>query len=175
MAANGYYDASTPNQHVAHQNNDPSPPSPPPSSTKPPTSLYTNYQPSRTSYVNSPYSATGPLDSPYGNSYHSRDSYYQGAAGSTLQDDRQYADNIPLKSPHPRPYSEDTLGGQNTQYPLSPESQQPPKSSRRRRKKQGWFRGRITWVVFLATLVQTGVFIGEIVLNGESHVSGRPL
>jgi len=170
MAANQYYNTSASNHHVAHQHNEPSPPSPPPSSAKPPTSLYTNYRPSRASYVNSPHSATASIDSPYGHPHYSRDSYYQDVAGGTFQDDRQYADNIPLKSPHTRPYSEDNLVGQNTQYP-PPESQHPPKSSRRRKRKQGWFTGKITWVVFLATLVQFGVFIGEIVMNGESHES----
>jgi membrane associated rhomboid family serine protease len=164
MAANEYYNTSTSNHHIAQQQNDLSPPSPPPASTKPPTSLYTNYP------LNSPYSATGgPLDSPYDNSRYSRDSSYQGVAGGTLQDDRQYADNIPLKSSNPRPYSEDHLVGQNTQYPPSPESQHPSKSSRRRKKKQGWFSGKITWVVFVVTLVQIGVFIGEIIRNCESH------
>jgi hypothetical protein len=39
-------------------------------------------------------------------------------------------------------------------------------SSRRRKKRQGWFSGKITWVVFVTTLVQIGVFIGEIASNG---------
>ena len=167
MAANEYYNTATPNNHVAHQHIDHSPPSPPPFSAKPPTSLYTNYPPSRASYIQSPYSASGALDSSYDNPHHSRDSYYSGVVGGALNDDRQYADNIPLKSPQSRPYSGDPLAGQNTQYPSSPESQRPLKSSCRRKKKQGWFSGKITWVVFAATLVQIGVFIGEIAINGE--------
>lgn len=170
MAANEYYNTAAPNNHVAHQHLEPS--SPPPSA-KPPTSLYINHQPSRASYIQSPYSASGLIDSPYEKSHHSRDSYYSGVAGGTLQDDRQYADNIPLKSPHPRPNSEDPLVSQNTQYPPSPESQHTPKSRSRRKKKQGWFTGKVTWVVFATTLVQIGVFIGEIVMNGESHASSR--
>ncbi|ERF68682.1 hypothetical protein EPUS_05743 [Endocarpon pusillum Z07020] len=173
MAANEYYNAATPYNHTAHQHLDHSPPSPPPSSAKPPTSLYTNYPPSRASYIQSPYSASGAIDSPYDNPHHSRDSYYSGVVGGALNDDRQYADNIPLKSPQSRPYSGDPLAGQNTQYPPSPESQRPPKSSRRREKKQGWFSGKITWVVFAATLVQIGVFIAEIAING-SPIMTRP-
>jgi hypothetical protein len=168
MAANEYYTTTGASHKLSHQHHDGLPTQPSPSSTKPPTSLYTNYQPSRASYISSPYSATGPTDSLYDHSHHSRESYHSGVNGGSLQDERQYADNIPLKSPHPRPYSEDNLVGQNTQYPPSPESQQPPKSNHRRKKKQGWFTGKITWVVFLATLVQLGVFIAEIVKNGTS-------
>lgn len=36
----------------------------------------------------------------------------------------------------------------------------------KRRKKEGWFSGRITWVVYFLTLVQIGVFVGEIIKNG---------
>lgn len=172
MAANEYYQTSnTSNPYDTHRPNHLGSPSPPPASTKPPRSLYTNYQPSRKSDVSSPYSATGPTDSPYDNPYRSRDSYYQGVAGGTLQDDRQYADTIPLKSPHPKAYSEDQLAGQHTQYPPSPESQHLPSSDRRKKRRQGWFSGKITWVVFVVTLVQVGVFIGEIVSNGELSTS----
>lgn len=182
MAANEYYESSnTPNPYDTHRPNllgppsppsaSPKPPSPPPASTKPPTSLYTNYQSSGRSDLNSPYSATGPIDSPYDTPYHSRDSYHDGVVGGTLQDDRQYADTIPLKSPHPRPYSEDQLVGQHIQYPPSPGSQHLPNSDRRKKRRQGWFSGKITWVVFVVTLVQVGVFIGEIVSNGEPNTS----
>jgi hypothetical protein len=166
MAANEYYNTSF-SHHPDHQPIDSSPPPPPPSSTKPPTSLYANNRPSRGSDIHSLYSATPSIDSPRDNQYHSRESYYSSVVGGTLHDEHQYADNIPLKSPHPRPYSQDDLAGQNTQYPPSPISQQRPKSSRSRRQKQGWFTGKITWVIYLVTLVQIGVFIGEIVSSGE--------
>jgi hypothetical protein len=167
MAANEYYTTTTSNNHIAHQHIDPPSPA---SSARPPTSVYSNHQPSRASYIQSSYSASGSIDGHYDNTHHSRDSYYSGIAGGTLHDERQYADNIPLKSSHARPYSQDPLVDQHTQYsPPSPQSPQPAKSSSSRRKKQGWFRGKITWVVFAATLVQFGVFIAEIVVNGEFH------
>ncbi len=175
MAANEYYNTATPNNHVAHQHLDHTPPSPPPSLGNPPPSLYTNSPPARASYLQSRYSASGASDSLHDNPYHSRDSYYSGDVGGTLNDDRQYADNIPLKSPESRPYSEGPLAGQTTQYPPSPESQRPPRSSRRRKKKQGWFSGQITWVVFAATLVQIGAFIAEIAVNGRVHASSGAL
>jgi hypothetical protein len=170
MAANDYYNHSSSNHNTNNHYTDSAPPTPPPAATKPPTSLYTNYQPSRTSYSNSPYSSNAPLDSLYDDPHHSRDSYYSGVAGGNLHDDRQYADNIPLKSSSSKPYSQDDLTARHSQYPPSPESQNPPKSGLRGRKKQGWFTGRITWVVYITTLVQIGVFIGEIVRNGELDI-----
>jgi hypothetical protein len=169
MAANDYYNTNTSNNHIAHQHIEPPSPA---SSAKPPTSVYTTHQPSRASYIQSPYSASGSVDGQYDNTHHSRDSYYSGIAGGTLQDERQYADNIPLKSPHARPYSQEPLVDQHTQYsPPSPQSPHPPNPSSSRRKKQGWFKGKITWVVFAATLVQFGVFIAEIVVNSECHAT----
>lgn len=168
MAANEYY-----NPHVALPYTSPSPLPPSPSSTKPLTTSYTDFQPSKPSYTNMPYSASGSIDASYDNPHHLRDSYYQGAAGSTLQDDHQYADNIPLRSSNPRPDSHDSLSGLATQYPPSPESQHPPGRTGRRKKKQGWFTGKITWVVYLATLVQIGVFIGEIANNGKCQCLSR--
>ena len=167
MAANEYYNPSAQTHATNHQLHEPSPASPLSASAKPPTSLYTDYPPpNRASYINSPYSNTASIDSPYDNPHHSRDSYYSHhVAGGQLHDDRQYADNIPLKSPQPRPYSQDDPARQSTQYPPSPEPQQPSKP--RCRKKQGWFSGKITWVVYVATLVQIGVFLGEIIENCE--------
>jgi hypothetical protein len=165
MAANEYYNPTTSNQNP-HSRCDDAPPPPPPSSTKPPVSLYTSHQASNPSYVNSPYSATPPIESPRHSLYPSRDSYYSNEPAGSLQDERQYADNIPLKSPQARPYSHDDFPGHNTQYPPSPESQLPAKPNRSHAKKQGWFKGKITWVVYVTTLVQIGVFIGQLVENG---------
>ena len=35
------------------------------------------------------------------------------------------------------------------------------------KKKKGWFQGRVTWVVYILTTVQVGVFVGELIKNGE--------
>ena len=37
---------------------------------------------------------------------------------------------------------------------------------RKSKKKKGWFSGRVTWVVYLLTAVQVGVFVGELIKNG---------
>lgn len=48
-------------------------------------------------------------------------------------------------------------------YQIDPEGRPREK---RRKKKEGWFSGRITWVVYILTAVQIGVFVGEIIKNG---------
>lgn len=45
-----------------------------------------------------------------------------------------------------------------------------PEPVPRRSRKKGWFSGRVTWVVYILTTVQIGVFVGELVQNGESHI-----
>lgn len=39
----------------------------------------------------------------------------------------------------------------------------------RKKKKEGWFSGRITWVVYILTTVQIAVFVGELVKNGRLY------
>lgn len=49
----------------------------------------------------------------------------------------------------------------------------PPRSNSKRRKQGGWVarlrgkNGNISWVVYLLTIIQIGVFIGEIARNGQ--------
>jgi membrane associated rhomboid family serine protease len=44
---------------------------------------------------------------------------------------------------------------------------------RKSKKKKGWFSGRVTWVVYLLTAVQVGVFVGELIKNGI--LTGSPI
>ena len=179
MAANDYYQTLDPGRQPLRQDNDISPSpsaSASHSSGRPPNSIVTNtqyqaYQPNQSSYAPSPYSTTASFDTHQDTLRPSRDSYYNTAYGGAAHDDRQYADDIPLKQSQSRPFSHHDSFAQNAQYPPSPESQHPPKSTQRPRKKQGWFKGRITWVVYLATIVQIGVFIAEIVVNCKSDQS----
>ena len=46
----------------------------------------------------------------------------------------------------------------------------PRKRGRRRKEKEGWFTGKITWVVFACTIVQIAVFIAMLVRNGMEMV-----
>lgn len=60
-------------------------------------------------------------------------------------------------------------------YNADPENVYPPREKRRRKpkKKEGWFSGRITWVVYILTVVQIGVFVGELIKNGM--LTGSPI
>lgn len=35
-----------------------------------------------------------------------------------------------------------------------------------KKKKKGWFSGRVTWICYLFTALQCGVFVGELIRNG---------
>lgn len=170
MAANDYYQTLDPGRRPTQPDRDFYTPSPVSSSSQRRDSLpssstqYKAYQPN-SNYAPSPYSAS--FDTQHDTLRPSRDSYSQTAyVGAAAHDDRQYADDIPLKTAISRRESQLDSFNQHSQYPPSPEAQHPNKDLRRS-KKQGWFTGRITWVVFVVTLVQLGVFIGEIVANCE--------
>lgn len=57
--------------------------------------------------------------------------------------------------------------GSPTRYYADPEQYPLPNREKRRKKKNGWLSGRITWVVYLLTTVQVGVFVGELIKNGR--------
>lgn len=43
-----------------------------------------------------------------------------------------------------------------------------PRKRGKKKEKEGWFTGKITWVVFACTIVQLVVFIAMLVKNGEA-------
>ena len=49
-----------------------------------------------------------------------------------------------------------------------------PSKTRRRKDKDGWFRGKITWVVYVLTVAQLIVFIAELIKNGKPFVKIHP-
>ncbi|KAF1967895.1 rhomboid-domain-containing protein [Bimuria novae-zelandiae CBS 107.79] len=55
-------------------------------------------------------------------------------------------------------------------YQMDPEGRPREK---RKKKKKGWFSGKITWVVYILTAVQIGVFVGELIRNGV--LTGSPI
>ncbi|KAF1359651.1 rhomboid-domain-containing protein [Lizonia empirigonia] len=73
---------------------------------------------------------------------------------------------------HPDPFADhNAIPLQNK--PGDPERLYPAPEKRRRHKKEGWFSGRITWVVYTLTVVQVGVFVGELIKNGI--LTGSPI
>jgi hypothetical protein len=90
----------------------------------------------------------------------------------------QYAEDIPLKpnAQQPSHVPEPNWMHQNTQYPpevpLSPEVQ--ARGRGRRPWRQGFFKGKIPWVTYLLTLVDVGVFVGELISSGTCGILRIP-
>jgi hypothetical protein len=119
-------------------------------------------------------------------SYHSRvrpsqqdDSPYQSPYDQQTPSDERYEDSgIPLKPTSKTLQSEESFQMQDTNYPPSPESQKGPSllphpKPRRKKKDNGFFTGKIPWVVFTVSLVQISVFIAEIIKNCKRSPPGR--
>ncbi|KAF2140704.1 uncharacterized protein K452DRAFT_200449, partial [Aplosporella prunicola CBS 121167] len=190
MAANDYYN---PRRADA-----PLPPLPPPSPqpVRPQVDTQNLYNNSPIMHSN-PASAQSPFDdrsypaypnpshNPYGPDAN-EDTAYHGNAGMYGQPPHPYeqtptdpfgdSNAIPLHSQNPK------LEASPSRYNADPEYQYPlvgdpaqRKSDRRRHKKrkQGWFTGKITWVVFILTLVEICVFIAEIARN--AILTGSPI
>lgn len=152
MAASNYYQDSSSQQYQSYRPSSP-------------------YQPSAYEQTQYPHHAqTAPSIAP---TYHTNDPYDQRATPPPMNPTptNTYSDNIPL-STQPRIETNNWQPTQNTAYPPSPESQQPhpaflssPTSRRKRKKKKGFFRGKVPWFVYTLTLIQTSVFIAEIIKN----------
>lgn len=71
---------------------------------------------------------------------------------------------IPMTSQHPK------LDSSPTRYNTDTEGHQP---RRRKSRKKGWFKGRVTWVVYVLTTVQIAVFVGELIRNAV--LTGTPI
>jgi hypothetical protein len=65
--------------------------------------------------------------------------------------------------------------GSPTRYNADPEAYPRPSRKRSKKKKKGWFSGRVTWVVYILTTVQIGVFVGELIKNGTSRFRTRSI
>jgi hypothetical protein len=63
------------------------------------------------------------------------------------------------------------MDASSTRYETDPEGNPyAPGPVPRKSRKKGWFKGRVTWVVYILTLVQVGVFVGELIKNGVSRM-----
>ncbi|EOD46789.1 putative rhomboid family membrane protein [Neofusicoccum parvum UCRNP2] len=190
MAANDYYDSFHPSRRqdaplppVPAGSASPVPSMPSPHPTRPHIDTqnlgqYGNSYPSAHSHpsahthhtghspVNSPFTDNAypayPQNShipanPYGPTHADDDTAYHGAGAA-----------IPLHSKQPSPsrYNADPEG--NAPLVAGPDGNGMRRErSRRHKKKDGWFTGKIPWVVYTLTIVQIAVFIGEIIKNGK--------
>ncbi|KAK3047938.1 hypothetical protein LTR09_010612 [Extremus antarcticus] len=163
MASNDYYNQSqAANPYHDHDySNAPLPPLP-----------QNAHSPAR-SHFQSPYSHP---------EYASSNTSKLGGHDSTDPYDDEHS--IPLSGRRAKHASATTLS------PILPHDQDDPfvrdadprKKKRRKAKEDGWFTGKITWVVFVLTVVQLGVFVGEIIKNAlltgspiEIHPSFNPM
>lgn len=135
--------------------------------------------------------------SPFDDPYRINTTYSSGALGgndtsyhpasqynSTSHLNDRY-DSPSAANQHPDPFadqnaiqmqSQPKMDGSPTRYNADPEyyghGVEPPRN-KRKKKKEGWFSGRITWVVYILTVVQVGVFVGELIKMGM--LTGSPI
>jgi len=170
MAANDYYNIpSTPRPNRKNSN-----------ATLPqlPPDPYTAYSPHPTQ-PSAPYMSSPTFEDsgyrPYADqSQQSLPSpYYASGGGGREHDQSAYSDDIPLRQ---NPSKGDSDLAMHDHLPDDPAIvDRPPQNAARRRRKQGFFGGKIPWVVYTFTLIQVCVFIAELAKNGEKHAGRHAL
>ncbi|KAL2864517.1 rhomboid family membrane protein [Aspergillus lucknowensis] len=94
-------------------------------------------------------------------------------AGGRINENDQYAENIPLKSPGPYANEppQNNWMHQPTHYAPEPGMMEPQPPHTRRKK--GFFHKKIAYVTYILTLAQIIVFIVELVRSGQ--LTGTPV
>lgn len=141
-----------------------------------------NFDSASTTYA--PYNASSSSHAPYNHSTMSHtfgtdeppDTRYFGSSAPSPPTKDNKHDSYPLQPTKLNTNSSD-LQQHNTQYPPSPESrveaQLLPEPRRKKKKQDGWFRGKVPWVVYVVTLAQLTTFVVEIIRN--SIITGSPI
>lgn len=130
------------------------------------------------SYSNSPLPPLPQSShSPYSdNSYPYSHQQYGSSSTTKLASNDPYDDenSIPLSGQRAKHASATTLS------PILPHEQDDPfvrdadpRKGKRRKGKDGWFRGKITWVVYVLSIIQLAVFIAEVAKNGKAKAHDR--
>ncbi|KAJ4376271.1 hypothetical protein N0V83_001554 [Neocucurbitaria cava] len=185
MAANDYYNTSYPPTGQQHSKQDAPLPSIPttqqhavsPISSSP---FDDNAYPPYPNNTHSSGALGGyPIDTSYSNttSYNPPSQYN---STSHLNQPTRY--DSPSSQQHPDPFADQNAiplqnqskmgDGSPTRYNADPELYGAG-VEKRKKKKKGWFSGRVTWVVYILTTVQIGVFVGELIKNGI--LTGSPI
>ncbi|KAL1647600.1 hypothetical protein SLS61_007230 [Didymella pomorum] len=190
MAANDYYNSSYPptgpaTGHAAspHDRTDaPLPPVPDKQSQhviSPVSSPFNDHNyPPYPSNGNDTTHSSGALGGYPDTSYHGPPQYAPNAYASPYDTPPAHGHNDPFADQNAIPL-QNKMSGMSQQplaYNADPERVYPAPEKRRRKhkkKKEGWFSGRITWVVYFLTIVQIGVFVGELIKNGM--LTGSPI
>lgn len=158
MAANEYYSHGSQNRG---RSDAPLPPLPP--------SAFD--QPNESQHSISPI--TSPFEDPSYRTYSRRSqqsisSNHDYYGGGRDHDPNPFSDhNIPLENHSPKahsgPYAQDQL-----RYEPDGMNNYPPQQTRSpRRRKKRMFSGRIAWVTYVFTLIQSIVFVAELIKNGK--------
>jgi hypothetical protein len=163
MAANDYYKRSSNSQYGTPYGR-----SDPPKLPALPISHYSSLNDHHADSPLSPVFDSTPL---YDSSSRINDSreFYSGGRTEQPRASRQYSDEIPLRE-NPQPFA-GNKDASESRIPLQPTPPEAPAEHQRRRRrrepeKKGWFSGRITWVVYILSVIQASVFIAELVKNG---------
>lgn len=163
MAANEFYRDD--NSDSRARTDAPLPPLPPSAFDR-----STEYEPSIQQHtpVTSPFD--DPSYRPYGReSQQSIQSNYQYYGGGRDYDPNPFSDDIPLKTNTQNspsgPYASDQFRyePERTNTLVADETR-----SNRRPKKKGFFSGKTPWVTYVLTLIQSIVFLVELIKNGMS-------
>ncbi|KAF2278800.1 rhomboid-domain-containing protein [Westerdykella ornata] len=180
MAANDYYSSfGASNSHSDNRTDAPLPPAPGAQSThsiSPVTSPFDDTN--QYDYLSTSHQNLAQHPAPMGyddTAYHgSTNQYPQKPYFSNPHHSDPFTDHnaIPL-------HSQGKMGSGSTGYQMDPEgsSYQTGPTRYSRSRKKGWFSGRITWVVYILTVVQIGVFIGELAKNAaltSSPIQTKP-
>ncbi|KAH7385908.1 rhomboid family-domain-containing protein [Pyrenochaeta sp. MPI-SDFR-AT-0127] len=151
-------------------------------------------QPSRTdaplpAVPNHPQHPVSPVSSPFNDDHTYHSSGAQGGYPDTSYSNFNSTSNLntgqgryDTPGHHSDPFADQNAiplqsqpkmdNGSPTQYNADPE-RFGAGVEKRRKKKKGWFSGRVTWVVYILTTVQIGVFVGELIKNGI--LTGSPI
>lgn len=107
------------------------------------------------------------LPSPYAQSHFSAPSRtYSGVSSDPYYDDDAIALNGAKKHDSSQTVSPVLPHEVEDPFVRDADPRKQRRKRRRRQKKDGWFTGKITWVVFVLTVVQLVVFLAEIIKNG---------
>lgn len=175
MAANDYYDSSHPPTGQSHRQNDAPLPAIPSNQTQHSVSPISASPFDDRQYAqNSSSGALGGFPDSYSNTEYNPHSQYNSTSHLNNGPDRYDAPGR-----HPDPFTDQNAiplqhqpkmeGGSPTRYNEDPERYGLGVEPARKHKKKGMFSGKVTWVVYILTTVQIGVFVGELIKNGMSQ------
>jgi hypothetical protein len=119
--------------------------------------------------TNSTTHSSGALGGYPDTAYHGPPQYGHNTFASPYDTPPAHGQHDPFADQNAIPLqSQPKMDGSPTRYNQDPERMYPAPEKKRRhkKKKEGWFSGRITWVVYILTVVQIGVFVGELIKNG---------